>query len=99
MSWYKFAKDYINSVVNQRHVIVPQLNEEAPLEGQINGDKPQSNGRGIQAPGVSQMLNYKPDLMKATGVGGEYNLKSHQNQFPEGADEDNFINPTDWNTG
>lgn len=99
MSWYRFAKDYINSVVDNRHVIIPQPEEEFPLEEQINGDKPQKDGRGIQSPGIGQMLNYKPDQMKANGVGGEYNWKSHQNQFPEGADEDNFINPSDWNTG
>lgn len=88
MSWFKFSKDYVQSIKDSKPEFV--INSQGtPLESQLNQ---QQSGEDSLSP--SQLMNLKPDLMKAgPGQGGGYLNTQHRINMPEG---DNFIGENDY---
>jgi len=102
MSWYKLAKDYVESIEKSNPRIVPTIlpglnpQEEKPeqetLEQQLSN---LADKKPFVFP-VNQFLNSTPDTMKASGQGALYNAKDHDDvNMPPGGD--NYTKTTRWN--
>jgi len=89
MSWYKFSKDYVNSILSK-----PDDNTSAGLENSIDQERKETTG--FMPLNTWMALNSTPDTFKAEGAGGLYINKDHNdNNMPEG--DDNFVDPSYWN--
>jgi hypothetical protein len=100
MSWYKSAKDNVESIEKSNPKITPTISpglnpqEEKPEQETL--ERQLSNLEKPFVPPPNQFLNSTPDTMMAGGQGALYNAKVHDDaNMPPGGD--NYINTTRWN--
>ena len=111
MSWYKLAKDYVNTY-NQNALTqyyqaqdktkftnspdIPELNNETEEIGLENSLNPERENVIKNPKKMNEIM--QPVTVKATGQGSDGLLNINKDMPIYNNGGDNFINTTDWNT-